>query len=142
MAVAPGAGMRFHRPVLALSTLAALAAPAAADPGVVKTAPKPATWAFGARVGGYGFRRDAGDSRSNWDECRMNGMGMFGERRFGRFAFVEAGLDIYFSESFPMQPNNQDLPIDRESGLVSAAIGLRAEGPWRTSGYAQLGAGV
>jgi hypothetical protein len=107
------------------------AAPASADP-----------YAFGARVGGYGFRRDTGDRRNSWDECRMNGMGVFGERKLGAHAFVESGLDLYFSESFPMAPDPQDLPIDRTSGLVTAAIGLRAPGPWRTEGYAQLGAGL
>ncbi|MFI5293358.1 MAG: hypothetical protein ACHQ02_10875, partial [Candidatus Limnocylindrales bacterium] len=56
--------------------------------------------------------------------------------------FVETGLDFYFSESFPMQGYEGDLPIDRMSGLATAAIGMRAEGPWRTSGYAQLGAGL
>jgi hypothetical protein len=107
--------------------------------------PMPSIWAFGARVGGYGFRRDtasAGSTRNAWDVCRMNGLGVFGERHLGAHAFVESGLDLYFSESFPMQPNPDDLPIDRVSGLVTAAIGLRASGPWRTSGYAQLGAGL
>ncbi len=100
------------------------------------------TYGFGARVGGYGFRRDAADARSNWDECRMNGLGVFGERRVGAHLFVEGGLDLYFSESFPQPPNDQDLPIDRISGLLTAAVGLRAAGPWRTSGYAQVGVGL
>jgi hypothetical protein len=143
--VALAGTMRLHRIALSLSLLATAAAPAAADPEgtptvAAKVAPSP--YGFGARVGGYGFRRDADDARSNWDECRMNGLGVFGQRTLGAYAFVEAGLDLYFSESFPMQPNHGDLPIDRFSGLVSAAIGMRADGPWRTSGYAQLGAGV
>jgi hypothetical protein len=125
--------------------LAALAAPAAADeaetaPAVAKKAPT--EYAFGARVGGYGFRRDAGDRRNEWDECRMNGIGLFGQRMFGAHLFVESGLDVYFSESFPMPQSDEDLPIDRVSGLVTAAIGLRADGPWRTAGYAQLGVGL
>jgi len=120
---------------------AAAAAEESAAPGAAPAASAP-RHSFGARVGGYGFRRDAGDSRSDWDECRMNGLGLFGERRFGKNLFVEGGLDFYFSESFPQRPNPDDLPIDRMSGLLTAAVGLRADGPWRTSGYAQLGAGL
>jgi hypothetical protein len=145
VALSPGMSAR----TWILSSLAIVAAPAAAaaeeSPGAAPGA-SPAVaesaYSFGARVGGYGFRRDAGDARSNWDECRMNGLGLFGERRFGRHLFVEGGLDFYFSESFPQQPNENDLPIDRMSGLFTAAVGLRADGPWRTSGYAQLGAGL
>jgi hypothetical protein len=99
-------------------------------------------YGFGARVGGYGFRREEGDRRNAWDECRMNGLGVFGERRVGEHFFVEGGLDLYFSESFPQPDNEADLPIDRMSGLVTAAVGLRTPGPWRTSGFAQVGAGV
>ncbi|HVK75182.1 MAG TPA: hypothetical protein VM734_17755 [Kofleriaceae bacterium] len=131
---------------IALVTVATVgAAPARADgapEGTAAAAIDARTYGFGARVGGYGFRRDAGDARSNWDECRMNGLGVFGERRFGDHLFVEAGLDLYFSESFPMRPSEDDLPIDRLSGLITTAVGLRAQGPWRTSGYAQLGAGL
>ncbi len=143
--------MRTLPPVLVLSSLstvvtfAAVARPAAAEPesGPMVSASAPTgTYAFGARVGGYGFRRDAGDRRSDWDECRMNGLGVFGERRFGAHLFVEAGLDLYFAESFPMRPSDDDLPIDRMSGLMTTAIGMRAEGPWRLSGYAQLGVGL
>jgi hypothetical protein len=124
--------------LLTITVLASLAAPAAADP----IQPDEATYAFGARVGGYGFRRDSGDRRNEWDECRMNGLGVFGQRMLGPVAFVETGLDIYFSESFPMPQTESDLPIDRVSGLVTAAIGAHADGPWRTSGFVQLGVGL
>lgn len=123
---------------LALSSIATsllATAPAAAEPGLPLDA-------FGARVGGYGFRRDEGDRRNAWDECRMNGMGVFAERGLSGPLFVEGGLDLYFSEAFPMTPSEEDLPIDRLSGLVTAAVGLRADGPWRTSGYAQVGVGL
>ena len=117
------------RSIVAASLLL-VAAPAAADPSV---------FAFGARVGGYGFRHD---SSNDWNECRMNGLGVFGERRFGAHAFVESGVDLYFTQSFPMQQAPSDLPIDRTSGLFTAAVGMRASGPWRTDGYAQVGAGL
>jgi hypothetical protein len=120
------------RTLVAAALLLATSTPVLADDG----------YAFGARVGGYGFRRDSGDRRSEWDECRMNGLGVFGERRFGRYLFVETGLDMYFSESFPMAPAEGDLPIDRFSGLVTAAAGLRARASRRIAGYAQLGIGL
>lgn len=142
--------MRHRTVALSPLLLAALPAVAVADdrppipepaPEVAATAPAPAL-AFGARIGGYGFRREDGDRRNAWDECRMNGLGVFGERAIAGPLFVEAGVDLYFSESFPQAPVDTDLPIDRMSGLVTAAIGLRADGPWRTSGYAQLGVGL
>lgn len=119
------------RPLALAVALILLPATAAAD-----------SYGFGARIGGYGFRRDSGDSRNEWNECRMNGIGVFGERRFGRHLFVETGVDMYFSESFPMQPAEGDLPIDRFSGILTAAAGLRAHMTSRLSGYAQLGVGL
>ena len=132
------------RIALAASTLTMLI------PGLAAAEPAPApstevrasAMSFGARVGGYGFRREDGDSRNAWDECRMNGLGVFGQRRLGEHLFVEGGVDLYFSESFPQPDNPDDLPIDRMSGLFTTAIGLRADGPWRTSGFAQVGAGL
>lgn len=136
--------MRHLKTILACSIIlpASISATALADESG-PTAVKVSTgYSFGARVGGYGFRREEGDRRNAWDECRMNGLGVFGERRLGGPLFVEGGLDLYFSESFPQAPSDEDLPIDRMSSLVTAAVGLRAPGPWRTSGYAQLGVGL
>ena len=58
----------------------------------------------GACVGGYGFRTPQGatDVRDGWNDCRMNGIGVFARKDVG-FVNVEGGADIYFSESFPMQ---------------------------------------
>ena len=83
-------------------------------------------YSFGARVGGYGFRRDEGDKRSAWDECRMNGMGVFGTRTVRGALFVEGGLDLYFSETFPL-PVADDLPtrLDLADGFIER---LRAAG--------------
>ncbi len=96
----------------------------------------------GFRVGGYGFRREGDRSTDNWNECRMNGLGMFASRGLGGPLFLEAGLDAYFSADFPIAANASDLPIDRTSGLVSVAIGARTNlAPWLRA-YVQLGTGV
>ncbi len=97
----------------------------------------------GFRVGGYGFRRE-GDERpvTGWNECRMNGLGVFLDRNLPRGLFVEGGLDAYASQDFILSSPSTDLPIDRMSGLVSAAIGVRTfVTPWLRA-YVQLGTGV
>ncbi len=127
---------------LSICLVAAATAPALAEPLEVHDTAAPSVYSFGARIGGYGFRREEGDKRNAWDECRMNGLGVFATRALGQAGFfVEGGVDLYFSETFPL-PVADDLPIDRMSGLLTAAIGLRADGPWRTLGYAQLGVGL
>jgi hypothetical protein len=91
---------------------------------------------LGARVGGYGFRREA---QEPWTECRMNGFGIFGGRALPGPLFVEAGIDMYSSLA-PAEPT--DLPIDRTSGLFSTAIGARAQIATWLRGYVQLGGGI
>ena len=91
---------------------------------------------IGARVGGYGFRRD---SQEEWTECRMNGFGVFGSRVLPGPLFVEAGIDMYNS----LEPTlATDLPIDRTSGLFSGAIGARTRLASWLRGYVQLGGGL
>jgi hypothetical protein len=97
---------------------------------------------LGFRVGGYGFRREGDTSAKSWNECRMNGIGMFASHGLTGPLFLEAGLDAYFSADFPIAGNAGDLPIDRTSGLASLAIGARTNlAPWLRA-YVQLGAGV
>src|SRR5688572_12650926 len=79
------------------------------------------SYELGARVGGYGFRRDG---HEEWTECRMNGFGVFGGRQLRGPLFVEAGIDMYSSLA-PAEAT--DLPIDRTSGLFSGAIGARTQ---------------
>jgi hypothetical protein len=117
---------------------------AVAEPLSSIAAPDP-TYAIGARVGGYGFRRAddpgliQGAGGSAWSECRMNGFGVFADRRLREPFFVEAALDSYFSLG---QGAPTDLPIDRMNLLVTAAIGARVHfTPW-LRGYVQLGGGV
>jgi hypothetical protein len=94
------------------------------------------SYELGARIGGYGFRRDAEEA---WTECRMNGFGVFGGRALRGPLFVEAGIDMYSSLA-PAEPD--DLPIDRTSGLFSGAIGARTQVASWLRGYIQLGGGL
>lgn len=135
--------------LLTLGVLLAVAGAASARVAAADRAPpsstaaRPATYDVGLRVGGYGFKRE-GDERpgAGWTECRMNGLGVFASRVVRGPVFVEAGLDMYASADFPLEPNAMDLPIDRASGLLSVAGGVRTQiAPW-LRGYLQLGAGV
>lgn len=129
--------MRLASSIFALLALAGAAAAEPASP--LTAAASDATYSMGMRVGGYGFRREGAASSTSWDECRMNGVGVFAQRTLRGPLFVEAGLDTYFSTG---QGAPTDLPIDRQSALVSVAAGLRTHfTPW-LSGYAQLGTGV
>ncbi len=124
--------------------IALLASPALADPeSISSSTPAPSTVDIGFRVGGYGFRRE-GDPRpgEGWTECRMNGVGVFGDKVLRGPLYVELGLDAYTSSDFVMGSPSSDLPIDRMSVLVSSAIGARTFlTPW-LRGYVQLGGGV
>jgi hypothetical protein len=94
--------MRHSKTILALSitwtasvTATASADTPAADEEIGPTVSAEVTpYSFGARVGGYGFRREEGDRRNAWDECRMNGLGVFGARQLAGPLFVAAGLDL------------------------------------------------
>lgn len=122
---------------LLLASSTALAQPSETP---VVTASAGPTYELGVRIGGYGFRRE-GDPRpgEGWTECRMNGLGVFGTRTLPGPLFVEAGLDMYSSADVT---DAMDLPIDRTSGLVSAAIGARTQIASWLRGYVQLGAGI
>jgi hypothetical protein len=113
---------------LLVASLLTLSSLAAADP-----------ISIGFRVGGYGFRREGAPSSQTWDECRMNGLGLFANRAVAGPLFVEAGLDTYFSTN---QAQPTDLPIDRQSALVSVAGGVQTQVTSWLRGYAQLGVGV
>lgn len=131
-----------------LALLAALALPclhaatAAAEPMVEKQATADSVHAFGVRVGGYGFRAPEADAAHRWSDCRMNGLGLFAERRLSHHAFVEAGTDVYFADTTILADPQQAGGMDRLSGLFTVAAGLRMAPGARLSGYAQIGAGV
>ena len=125
--------------LLALSVLLASTAAFAEPMGVTADAPDP-TWSVGARIGGYGFRREGNvDFTGKWDECRMNGVGVFVNRTVHGPILLEGGLDTYFS-STDREP--QDLQIDRSSALISAAAGVRLDFTSWLTGWVQLGAGA
>ena len=113
---------------------------AIADPVDAPPAPKVEhPFEVGARIGGYGFRREGADQTKAWSECRMNGFGIFGTRALRGPLFVEAGIDMYSSVTSAQEPG--DLPIDRTSGLLSTSIGARTNITRWLRGYAQLGGG-
>ncbi len=91
-------------------------------------------WGFGARVGGYGFR-DA--ETSQWDDCRMNGLGVFAERKLGEHAFVEGGLDLYSATGDAIMTES----MDRVSSLATVAAGLRMFPRAIVSPFVQVGVG-
>lgn len=125
----------------AASVRVAAAEPTASSPPAASA--RPATYDLGIRIGGYGFKRE-GDDRpgEGWTECRMNGFGVFASRAVRGPVFIEAGLDMYASIDVPPESADMDLPIDRMSGLVSVAGGVRTQLASWLRGYAQLGAGV
>jgi hypothetical protein len=95
----------------------------------------------GARIGGYGFRRPATDGgRTAWDDCRMNGVGVFAQQGLPLGTFVELGLDAYFGDDFgtPGAPP----AMDRVSGLTTLAGGVRGWPGGVFSPYVQLGLGL
>jgi len=107
---------------------------------IVSTTAAADPMSIGFRIGGYGFRREGASSETqSWDQCRMNGLGLFGNRTVRGPLFVEAGLDTYFSTN---QAQPTDLPIDRQSALVSVAGGVRTQVTSWLRGYAQLGVGL
>src|SRR5262249_24544921 len=98
-------------------------------------APAP-TYDVGFRIGGYGFRREGDTSTNSWNECRMNGLGVFGSRALTGPLFAEAPFDAYLSSHFLRREPSTDVPIDRMSGLISTAIGVRSELTSWLRGYA------
>ena len=128
------------------ATLITLTAPAAAQPadgdGVpVVTADAPAArYSFGIRAGGYGFRNTQHEELGEWDDCRMDGAGVFAQRTFTPYLFAEAAFDLYTAKDATA---NEAMPaaMDRISGITTVAAGARV--PWRwVQPYVQLGVGL
>jgi hypothetical protein len=135
---------------LAFVVAALVAAPplAAADPAdatsVIAAATAPSVYDVGFRVGGYGFRREGDPTPGEgWNECRMDGIGVFADRTLRGPLYLELGLDGYTSSTlFETAAQKMDAPIDRISLLVSVAGGARTQLTRWLRGYVQVGAGV
>lgn len=124
------------------SSLLAFGQPASADPDgdPVVTASSPVKYSFGARAGGYGFRNTQHAGLGEWDDCRMDGAGVFAQRSFTRHLFAEAGFDLYSARD-ATPTDEMPAPMDRISGITTVAGGARV--PWRwVSPYVQLGVGL
>lgn len=97
----------------------------------------------GARIGGYGFRRPQTEG-GGWNDCRMNGVGIFGQQALPAGFFLEAGLDAYFTDGrFVAGSGDEDEDgEDRLSGLATGAAGVRFFPGAVVSPYAQVGLGL
>ena len=91
---------------------------------------------FGARVGGYGFRHADGSS-DKWDDCRMNGVGVFGTLAPNRWFFGSLGLDFYNAD-----PSAIDEGMDRDPTHVTAGVGARMFPSFVLTPYVELGGGM
>jgi len=98
--------------------------------------------AVGFRVGGYGFREPGTDV--GWQDCRMNGVGLFVDRALIPLISLEVGLDAYFAHQHDeaAEDEHSHAAMDRVSTLLSAAGALRPFPGARVSPYVQLGVGV
>jgi hypothetical protein len=96
------------------------------------------TWAFGARVGGYGFRQVDTAGQTTWDDCRMDGSGVFAQRSLTRHAFLEGGLDLYQARGDTVMTEG----MDRTSAHATVAAGLRMFPGRLVSPYVQVGVGA
>jgi opacity protein-like surface antigen len=123
------------RTSMILASLVALSGVAAAEPSLMAATPQN-PYAFGVRIGGYGFHREG---TGGWDECRMSGAGVFADHGLRGPLYLEAGLDAYSTTG---QYAATDLPIDRQSALLSVAGGVRTHVTSWLRMYAQIGTGV
>ncbi len=130
--------MRTHTLVGLLAALTFLvAAPAsAADDMATASADSSMTWGAGARVGGYGFREVNEQGNLAWDDCRMNGVGLFGTLDFGDYLFAEMSVDYYHAIGDVIASG-----MDRQSAFLLGAGGLRLYPDFIISPYIQAGVG-
>ena len=127
---------------LLASAAAAPLANADTEPAhLISRGPSAADYAIGARVGGYGFRNTQHADVGKWDDCRMEGMGVFAQRSVTRNFFVEAAFDLYTARDGTPTAEMPIPGMDRISGTTTVAGGARV--PWKWfSPYVQLGVGV
>lgn len=93
--------------------------------------------AIGVRVGGYGFRQLDTDETMNWNNCRMNGVGIYSTLDLNRNFFAELSADMYHAHTTTMRQG-----LDRISLHTAAVINARMAPDFLISPFIQLGAGV
>ena len=109
-----------------------------AEEGVVHEVDTSESWlklGVGARVGGYGFRHEK-DGKIDWNDCRMDGTGVFATLDFGDHFFSEFAFDYYHATGSTIASG-----MDRVSGLVLLSGGVRFLSDWFVSPYIQAGGG-
>jgi len=130
--------------LVATASLVTLPALAGADPDAepsVTAITSPVRYSFGVRAGGYGFRNTQHSELGEWDDCRMEGAGVFAQRSLTRHLFAEVGFDLYTAKDAIATDNMTPGAMDRVSGITTAAGGARI--PWRwVQPYVQLGLGL
>ena len=112
------------------------AAPAPAAPVVVSVHTPEIT--VGLRAGGYGFRSTEPGQEGEWNDCKMDGSGIFAQRTLSRRFYAEAGLDFYHAKNETVAPGT----MDRASTIATIAGGVRLLPERRFSPYLQVGTGV
>lgn len=97
----------------------------------------------GARIGGYGFREHESGA-GGWQDCRMNGVGVFVDRPLAGPWYLEGGLDTYFAagEGGHTHGSVEAAPMDRVSALLTVGGGARLLRGARVSPFVIVGAGV
>ncbi len=89
----------------------------------------------GARIGGYGFREVQGDSVT-WEDCRMNGTGVFLTLDANKHLFGEVGFDLYHATGPTVASG-----MDRISFHNQYALGVRFLPDFFVTPYVQVGGG-
>ena len=93
------------------------------------------TLGVGARVGGYGFREIDGGVLS-WNDCRMNGTGLFGTVDLTRHFFGELSFDYYHATA-----GQAAHAMDRVSLQPMLAVGARFAPGRLITPFVQAGGG-
>lgn len=136
----------FLAPALALANPAATPANSAAEPAASPAADQapvavavhtPVTM-VGLRAGGYGFRNPTPGNEGEWNDCQMDGSGIFARRTLSRRFYAEAALDLYHAKNESVAPGT----MDRMSTVASLAGGVRILPDYRISPYLEVGTGV
>ncbi|MEZ4459949.1 MAG: hypothetical protein R3E66_09505 [bacterium] len=100
-----------------------LAAPVLADEGTLAASSTDGQdWrvGIGARVGGYGFRQVNDEGNIDFENCRMDGTGLFFTSEFGEHIYTELAFDFYHTTAEPTRNG-----IDRLSLHSTLAAGIK-----------------